>query len=956
MKQSRLGWALALVCCATSACDSVTPSNSGGAGTAAPEAGTGAGGTASAGTGGVGAGGTGTGGTGIPTGTPKTCAEITCKAPAVCDDASGDADCFCPDGYYDVQGDGSLCEDIDECDEGTDDCADQTKTCMNTVGGFDCTGIDECAKSKTNDCHAHATCTDTADGYECACDAPWVGNGKNCDCPSGFTLSGGDCLADDGADCDDDANCLHDACVDGICCAQACDSPANCETENGATCTDGATCAYPMAPNGSSCTGDANPCTVDKCMGGVCDTSTAKVCDDTAACAGGACDALCTTDSCDPADTTGDPCRFVANTVACDDGNPCTVTDTCSDTFCDGAMRNCSDANVCTTDGCDPSDTGPDPCTHTNNTVSCDDGSACTDMDKCAGGTCSNTTPVVCNDGNVCTNDSCDVTLGCLYSNNTAACSDGSACTGTGPTGVDACAGGVCAPGATRNCDDGNVCKTDTCNGADTDGDPCVHTNNSVSCNDDNSCTPTDTCSGGNCGGSGNACGANSSGCSGGAGQTQERTCSCNVNYAEDEATDVCAPITNQCLLNPCDTNATCLDPTPTGTMTELCDPLCTCKAGYTGTGCPAGCTDVNECTAGNPCGEDDMTPRGSCNNTGGSYTCTCAMGFTLVGGTCVCDMNGTFAIRIRTDVSWSGITNVENGSDTTYSWALRTHNYMPNGTLEVETIPCGGTTPDICGTSPILGAEAYAQFLTNQIWGIASMPTEILSMNLPNALPGQAFVTSQTAVLLGIHLTNPLGTWPSSNNNVGTVASPGTNGAYWVNHDNDSNAAVTIYAVPPGGIGIDGNIPDPPFAFASTSAVCPRGGGSALSYAWWPGVEGLSVQRVKRFYAASRVISYLSGSLTSCDVITGDVAGPNPDSASDPGTLGEMKNDGRFQGCTRCTSGSSAGCGDTACSGTLTDFFDNQSQTQQVTDASFIIKRVSGSTTCAQARALSYP
>ena len=99
-------------------------------------------------------------------------------------------------------------------------------------------------------------------------------------------------------------------------------------------------------------------------------------------------------------------------------------------------------------------------------------------------------------------------------------------------------------------------------------------------------------------------------------------------------------------------------------------------------------------------------------------------------------------------------------------------------------------------------------------------MPAEMVSMSLPNALPGQPFVTPQTANVLGIHLDNPLGTWPSSRNNVGTVGSPGTNGAYWVNHDNDSNAAVTIYAVPPGGIGIDSSIPDPPFAFNSTSSA----------------------------------------------------------------------------------------------------------------------------------------
>ena len=123
---------------------------------------------------------------------------------------------------------------------------------------------------------------------------------------------------------------------------------------------------------------------------------------------------------------------------------------------------NCSDGNACTTDACAKA-TG---CYITNaNGIPCSDGSACTTADTCSGGTCIGT-PLNCDDGNVCTSDSCDNVTGCAHGNVNAACNDNSVCT----TG-DFCAGGSCT-GNAISCDDGNPCSVDTC-------DPvggCAHT------------------------------------------------------------------------------------------------------------------------------------------------------------------------------------------------------------------------------------------------------------------------------------------------------------------------------------------------------------------------------------------------------------------------------------------------------------------------------------------------
>ena len=184
----------------------------------------------------------------------------------------------------------------------------------------------------------------------------------------------------------------------------------------------------------------------------------------------------CTTDSCNLA--TG-LCVHANNTDSCDDGDPCTVGNVCSagacgagiakdcsDTFactddsctpatgvCVHAAKDCSDTNVCTTDSCTAA-TGV--CVHAPNTISCNDGDACTTGDVCLATACHGVA-VVCADTNVCTTDSCNpATGGCTFLANTDPCDDLNEC-----TSVDTCGGGSCH-GA--NVLDGTVCNaTMTC-------------------------------------------------------------------------------------------------------------------------------------------------------------------------------------------------------------------------------------------------------------------------------------------------------------------------------------------------------------------------------------------------------------------------------------------------------------------------------------------------------------
>jgi hypothetical protein len=244
---------------------------------------------------------------------------------------------------------------------------------------------------------------------------------------------------------------------------------------------------------------------------------------------------------------------------ACNDNNLCTSNDRCANLQCQGTAISCDDANVCTTDSCNPAS----GCVHANNTASCNDGNACTTADTCSGGACLGGSAPNCDDANVCTTDSCNPSTGCVHANNTASCNDGNAC-----TTADTCSGGACIGGSAPNCNDGNVCTTDSCNPST----GCVHANNTASCNDGNACTTASSCVNGTCQGS------DPLNCDDGDGCTGD---SCNPQ------TGCVHTVTPGCW---CDQDDDCTD-------SNLCTGIERCIDGNCVSGTPLRCDDANGCT-----------------------------------------------------------------------------------------------------------------------------------------------------------------------------------------------------------------------------------------------------------------------------------------------------------------------------------------------------------------------
>jgi hypothetical protein len=345
---------------------------------------------------------------------------------------------------------------------------------------------------------------------------------------------------------------------------------------------------------------------------------------------------VCTTDAC-----VNNVCVYNNNTLACNDGLFCTTTDVCTGGLCVGSVNpcvapllcsealdacvecltgaDCGDGNICTSDSCDATGT----CVHQNNTLPCDDGLFCTLVDACAGGLCVGSTDPCsglvcdeagdrcveclaasdCNDGNPCTDDVCTNNV-CSNPPNTLPCEDGLFC-----TAGDTCSNGVCVGGAdpcapsllcdenlgscvvcltNADCDDGNVCTTDTCVFGS-----CFNANNTVACDDGTFCTAVDTCSNGVCVGSGDPCPGQL--CD----ETGDRCVDCftvadcppdGITCTNDECVD------GRCAYTPVD--AAC-DDTVFCNGAEFCDPALGCV------------------TPGNPCDDPAL-----CDETGGFCGC----------------------------------------------------------------------------------------------------------------------------------------------------------------------------------------------------------------------------------------------------------------------------------------------------------------------------------------------
>ncbi|NUN14499.1 MAG: hypothetical protein HUU55_12790, partial [Myxococcales bacterium] len=327
-----------------------------------------------------------------------------------------------------IPADGTACDDGNAC-TASDQC----------TGGV-CAGTNTCA------CQSDADCTALDDADLC--------NGV-------LRCAQGGCATDPSTivTCTGGSTCLPEVCIPetGLCDAK----PA----ADGVPCDDFDPCTAGDACNAGTCTGttagvceDDNPCTADKCSkeAGCTHIPATGPCDDGIACTTGD---VCNNGTC-MGDWASCPCSSDEDCPSQADGDLCSGTLFCDTTstpaVCKldlGSIVQCPPSeNPCQQSACDPK-TGLCTPSAVPDGNPCDDGNLCTTNDKCSAGICTSSDPTLCDDQNPCTDDTCSPSEGCQHITNTMPCDDETACTVS-----DTCAGGTCVGTSIQDCDDGNPC------------------------------------------------------------------------------------------------------------------------------------------------------------------------------------------------------------------------------------------------------------------------------------------------------------------------------------------------------------------------------------------------------------------------------------------------------------------------------------------------------------------
>jgi hypothetical protein len=586
-------------------------------------------------------------------GTDMLCMLANCDPVATCDSTSGVPICTCPaTGYFDSNGDGTKCADLNECKAGTDEC-EQDSSCKNIPGSYKCdcklgyvfsrtdnACIDECIVLLSTTCAEEALClkpqgagtcrcafgymdvSAEQNGSDCEVDTRCVGLtcdplalcvvGPNdvpgCECPAGYSGDGTTCVDID--ECSDDAQ-------------NDCDANAACKnTGGGFTCE----CKLGFSGDGKTCV-DEDECALDEddcsrdatcantpgtftctCKGGF--TGDGKTCVDVDECALGT--ATCSTN----ATCTNTPGAF---TCACKTGFTGNGTDCQDIDECGNGQANCGSA----------------PCTNTPGSYTCGNcpagfeknaQGACVDVDEC-------TRNMPCSVNATCANSEGSFSCTCKggYSGDGARCVDVDECAAntdncdpnascTNGAGTFACACNKGYEGSGTTCADVDECATNRHDCNATRG-TCTNTPGAYSCacksgyqGDGRSCDDLNECSLGtdNCDGTPDAC-VNTDG---------SVNCVCPSGYTGNGV----GP--SGCLRNECSDGSNNCDKLPAATCTDTTDGFsCACPTGSTGNGVgPSGCLR-NECSDGsNNC---DKTPAATCTDTADSFTCTCPAGNT---------------------------------------------------------------------------------------------------------------------------------------------------------------------------------------------------------------------------------------------------------------------------------------------------------------------------------------
>ncbi|MBN1654944.1 MAG: hypothetical protein JXA30_14335 [Deltaproteobacteria bacterium] len=500
-------------------------------------------------------------------------------------------------------------------------------------------------------------------------------------------------------------------------------------TGSGGTTDSGGTDGFDGAVGGNDAAGDV--------------TDDSESADDASIDGGSSTDLVCST-----------PCENPNGSAECVDG-ACVVT--CIDDYAD-----CDDPS----DGCETDlMTDPQHCGSCDN--ECD-----TDSQTCIDGECKITScPAGLADCDGVLNNGCETDLNTSLLN-CGTC--GNACIAN--NGIAQCVGGTCN---IAECDSGfDDCDGLLINGCEADlktslqncgycGNGCTANNGTAECAD-GTCNIADCNSGfDDCDGSYN------NGCEADLNTSLQNCGYCNNPCSANNGTAECADGT--CDIADCnsgfdDCDGLYINGCEAGLNTSLQN------CGYCGNGCTAnngtaecadGTCNIADCNSGfddcdglynNGCETDLNTSLEDCGYCGnacpdnygddGAPVCN--------SGTCgtVCDLNGTFALKVTAAVSWPAATWISAGSGTFYSWTKLQVSQSGNS-LSVTIVECEWNTPHIKSS---FYNEWYKINYPTSLFDSTYLPSASTTAMLSSSSPGATLNLTAVTMLKGT--TTSSGTW----------------------------------------------------------------------------------------------------------------------------------------------------------------------------------------------------
>jgi cysteine-rich repeat protein len=671
------------------------------------------------------------------------------------------------------------------------------------------------------------------------------------------------------------------------------------------------------------------------------------------------------TEECDPPDPDngcGSDCRYICKSD--DPTRDCTPVDKCNgQSSCDESKHLCSPSTPLG----DYTPCGP------NNTM------------QCIGGVCSNCgdTLVQANEGEECDDgdrndeDGCDhdCKFSCVAGDPTRDCRSNDPCyadgicdgvthtcspkqpaqAGKGCGSGTNCIAGTCVPircgdGVTaagvEACDDGNRNDKDAC----TNDCKVGCTDAATDCKDVSTCSVAscvdELCSlGPNTAKEGQPCST-----AGGSGVCRAGACTSGTcgNSVVDSG--------EQCDLGP-GRNLPGSGCEPTCLYSCQGDPDCTdgdfCTGNETCTTVTGGTSIAKKCTAGTPRNDGEICGSGSiCLTKDGKTGCalsTCGDGYTdrtaneecdppnttgcdsSCKGKTPCNVEGTWGMKLTIDVSWGDIAGtLAPHSGQVQRWSILTLSRSASNPTEFTTSNvrvCGVEIPDF-QTASIAGHEWQGiTFANSAIWDSPQMPVFSGTGRVNNLFAGASIDFDSMAILTGVSLKNPSGTWPADQ----ATLLNGTDGSF-LDYDGDGSPGVTLACK-------TGALPMTPYYQPP-----PNDGSPTYDYPvvnLGDGANPATYGRADKIYAGMRTLSSESGRLDTCDAANGKATV----AAFDTHVPGCHTAACTVSGCTSPAAGGECTAGDFGAA-------DATRPVYTVTNATFTARRLSGAApNCATVR-----